>query len=727
MLSSSIRRTLAATLFAGTSSLAIAHAQTTNSSVEDEPETLSTVIVSGVGPQRETDEMIGNATAVTRDEIVQSLSASLGNSLDSQPGVATTHFGQAASRPVLRGLGAERVLVLTNGIGVIDASAASPAHQVAGDGIDADKIEILRGPAALAYGGQAIGGVVNVIDGLIVEDLPDEAVSGEAYGAVNGVNEGEEGALKTRFSTGPFVLTLSASARDFGDYDIPGFAESSRLRASEDHEHEQEEAHEGEDHEEHEEDEEIRDTLENSFVETSSLAAGFSWVGDRAFAGIAVRRQESTYGLPGHDHAHEHEHEEGADEDHEEGHEEEHGEELPFIDLEQTRIDLRAGADLSAGPFTRIAGNMSFADYEHTEFEAPGEPGTRYESDGAEGRVELGTAFGELEGAVGLQVLDKTLDAFGDEAFITRTDTRSAGLFAYQTREWEGGFGIEGGIRYDLTELDNVNAGIKSFDLFSGSFGVHQHWDSGWFVGGQVSLTERAPNESELFADGAHLATSQYEVGDVTLDKERGLNIEGTLRWRGDGFSAGANLFYTHFDGFIYLAPGSVMHDGALVDEVDGLPVFLFSQQDANFTGGEVYADYELDDGPAGADWTARASVDLVSADLSGGGNVPLMPPVTFNASLDADWGLVSAGASLSVAGDQDDPGEGELPTDGYTTLDLRTALNVSDWGIGQPGTQIFLDVRNVTDEEVRYATSVLKDTVPAPGRNVRAGVRLVF
>ena len=720
MLSSSIRRTLAATLIAGTSSFALAHAQTTDKGGEDEPETLSTVIVTGVGPQRETDEMIGNASAVTRDDIVQSLSASLGNSLDNQPGVSTTHFGQAASRPVLRGLGAERVLVLTNGIGVIDASAASPDHQVAGDGIDADKIEILRGPAALAYGGQAIGGVVNVIDGLIVEDLPDEPVSGEAYGAVNGVNDGEEGALKTRFTTGPFVLTLSASARDFGDYDIPGFAKSARLRASEDHEHEEEEEHEGE-----EAHEESRGTVENSFVETNSLAAGLSWVGDKAFAGIAVRRQESTYGLPGHAHGDGHDEGEAADpaeEDHEA-----HGEELPFIDLEQTRIDLRAGADLSAGPFTRIAGNMSFADYDHTEFEAPGEPGTRYESDGAEGRIELGTAFGELEGAIGLQALDKTLDAFGDEAFITRTDTVSAGLFAYQTREWDNGFGIEGGLRYDLTELDNVNAGIKSFDLFSGSFGLHQHWESGWFVGGQVSLTERAPNESELFADGAHLATSQYEVGDASLEKERGLNIEGTLRWRGDGFSAGANLFYTHFDGFIYLAPGSVMHDGALVDEVDGLPVYLFSQQDANFTGGEVYADYELNDGPAGADWTARASVDLVSAELSGGGNVPLIPPVTFNASLDADWGLVSAGASLSVAGDQDDPGEGELPTDGYTTLDLRTALNVSDWGIGQPGTQLFLDVRNVTDEEVRYATSVLKDTVPAPGRNVRAGVRLVF
>ena len=713
-----LRRTLAATLLVGTCPLALAQ-QSSPDTPDGRDERLSTVIVTGVGPQRSTDEMIGNATAVSRDDIVQNLQASLGNSLDSQPGVSTTHFGQAASRPVLRGLGAERVLVLTNGIGVIDASAASPDHQVAADGIDAEKIEILRGPAALAYGGQAIGGVGNVIDGLIAEDLPDEPVSGEAYGALNSVNDGgTEGGAKARFAAGPFVLSLSGSTRDFDDYDIPGFAESSRLRALEEAEHEEEEGEE-EDHEEHED---VRDTLENSFVETDSIAAGLSWIGDSAFVGIAIRQQTALYGLPGHSHAHEHEDEEEGEE------EEEHEEESPFIDLEQTRYDIRAGADIDAGPFTRIAGNVSIADYEHVEFEAPGEPGTVYESDGTEGRVELGTDFAGFEGAVGIQMLDKTLDAFGDEAFITKTDTRSTGLFAYQTREWDNGFGVEGGLRYDTTELDNVFAGTREFDLYSGSFGLHQHWDSGLFIGGQVSLTERAPNESELFADGAHLATAQYEVGDDTLDKERGVTFEGTVRWRGDnGFGFGANLFHTEFDGFIYLAPGTTIVDGIVVDEVDELPVYNFVQQDASFTGGEIYADYVIMDGALGADWRAEANIDFVSADVDGGGNLPLIPPMTFNASLDADWGLWSAGAGITVAAEQDEPGAGELPTDGYTTLDLRTAFSLANVGVGQEGTELFLEARNVTDEEVRYATSVLKDTVPAPGRNIRGGIRLVF
>ena len=227
---------------------------------------------------------------------------------------------------------------------------------------------------------------------------------------------------------------------------------------------------------------------------------------------------------------------------------------------------------------------------------------------------------------------------------------------------------------------------------------------------------------------GAHLATEQYEVGNADLDKERGVNFEGTVRWRGDnGFGIGANLFHTEFDGFIYLTPGQTLEDDVLVDEIDELPVYLFVQQDASFTGGEIYADYTLQDGPLGADWRAEANVDFVSSDIDGGGDVPLLPPTTFNASLDGDWGLWKAGASVTVAGDQDDPGEGQLPTDGYTTLDLRGAFSLADVGFGSEGTELFLEARNVTDEEVRYATSVLKDTVPAPGRNIRGGVRIVF
>ncbi|MEO1473326.1 MAG: TonB-dependent receptor plug domain-containing protein, partial [Pseudomonadota bacterium] len=239
---------------------------------------LDAVIVTGVGPERAADERIGSATAVDREDLIENLTSSLGDTLDREPGVSTTFFGAGASRPVLRGLGAERVLILTNELGVIDASAASPDHQVTADGIDAKRIEILRGPAALAYGGQAIGGVVNVIDGLIAEESPEAPLSGDVFTAYNTVNEGTEGGGVAQFAAGPLVFSLSGSFRDFDDFDIPGFAESSALRALEEAEEE--------DHDE--EEEEANGTTPNSFLETQTLAGGVSWVGNSGFLGVAV-------------------------------------------------------------------------------------------------------------------------------------------------------------------------------------------------------------------------------------------------------------------------------------------------------------------------------------------------------------------------------------------------------------------------------------------------------
>jgi len=648
----------------------MAHAQ-----AEDEVRIEQPVIVTLPGPQRTAGELVSNVASLDRKALVEDLSSTLGDTLDRQPGVASTSFGQGASRPVLRGLGAERVQVLTNGIGVIDVSAASPDHQVAADGIDAVKVEILRGPAALVYGGQAIGGVVNVIDGLIMEDLPKRPISGEAYAASNSVNDGTEAGGRVQGVMGSLVGTLSASTRDFGNYDIPSSAQSDRLRA-------QNGEPAGPDGE-----------LANSFVQTNSLAGGLSWVGDNAFLGGAVRQQSSQYGLP--------------------------LEEEAFIDLTQTRYDVRGGLNIDNGFLTNIKAAASVADYEHTEFEGPGEPGTIFKTEGFEGRIEAGHVLGPLEGEFGIQYADSSLDAIGDEAFITPTDTTSLGVFLYETRDFDSGLGIEGGLRVEQVDLDNENAGKVSFDLVSGSAGVHKHWASGWFIGGQVAWAERAPNQSELFADGPHLATEQFEVGDVNLSKERGLNVEGTARWENDTMSFGVNLFHTDFADFISLAP-----TGAIADD---LPVYIFVQQDAKFTGGEAFANYQLLDGPLQADWKFDAGVDFVNAEFDDGSDVPYVPPVTLNAGAEADWGALALGAKLTWAGDQDSPGLGQLATDGYVTADLHADLDIARYGFGREGTKLFLEARNVSDEEVRMATSVLKDSVPLPGRNIRAGIRYLF
>ena len=699
-----MKRVIFATAVSAQALMGFASAQESDASRRLEP----IIITSAPGPDRSADELIGNATAIDREGIVEDLASTLGDTLSGEPGIASTFFGQGASRPVLRGLGAERVQVLTNGIGVIDVSAASPDHQVTADGIDADKIEILRGPAALAYGGQAIGGIVNVIDGLIAETLPEAPVSGDLLGAYNSVNEGTELAGRAKFAAGPLVFALTASQRDFGNYDVPGFVESARLRALEEAEDPPAPG---------EEEDEARGQVDNSYLDTETYGAGLSWVGDKGFAGIAIRRQEATYGLPGHAH------EEapplpGAPIEEEEE---------PFIGLEQTRYDARAGINLDGNVITRISGTLAFADYAHTEFEAPGVAGTVFETKGWEARGEIDHAIAGFEGALGVQLLDKELETAGEEAFIMATDTQSFAVFLYEAREWESGLGIEGGARIERLKHDNIDVGEAEFDLFSASGGIHQHYDSGLFIGGQVSYTERAPNESELFAFGPHLATSQFEVGDTTLDKERGLNLEGTVRWRNDWLTLGANVFATNFSDFIFLTPGTIDEGAGPVGEADGLPVFVFAQDDATFTGGEIYGEAIFDGGPLGATWSVKGGLDFVNAELDNNGNVPFVPPVRLTADAKAEWRLFEIGAGIEWAGDQDEVGVGQLATDGYTLINVQGALNLSELGFGAEGTQAFIQVRNATDEEARLATSVLKDLLPLPGQNIRAGLRVAF
>ncbi|RYY97438.1 MAG: TonB-dependent receptor, partial [Alphaproteobacteria bacterium] len=511
---------LASRLAIGVAAVALAApgamAQTTappQAAVQNDSASSDVVVITGVGPSRTSDELIASTTVLTSDAVVERLAGGLGDTLAGLPGVASTSFGPGASRPIIRGLGAERVQVLANGIGVIDASAASPDHAVTSDPLGAERIEILRGPASLAYGGGATGGVVNVIDGLIREELPKEAVSGAMYGALTSADEGKQVAGRVVGTAGNFVGVLNGSWMDAGDIDIPGYALSSKARA--------EEVAEG-----HDPAEFANGTLPNSAVETKSLSGGLSWVGENAYLGGAIRRAENTYGIV--------------------------AEENAFIEMEQTRYDVRGGIDFN-GPISSLKASGSVVDYEHTEFEAPGEPGTKFTNEGWEARIEAGHApIGLLEGSVGLQASKRDFAAVGEEALIGRTKTENTGLFVFET--WDAGeWGLEGGLRFDQTDIDNTDFGKRGFDTWNASFGAHMHVGDHIFLGASIAKTQRAPTDLELFADGPHPATGQYEVGDSSLRIEKGLNTELTARWEDDAFNLQATVYRFDFDSFVYL------------------------------------------------------------------------------------------------------------------------------------------------------------------------------
>ncbi len=645
------------------------------------------VVITGVGPTRSSDELIASTTVLTSDAVVERLAGGLGDTLKGLPGVASTSFGPGASRPIIRGLGAERVQVLANGIGVIDASAASPDHAVTSDPLGAERIEILRGPASLAYGGGATGGVVNVIDGLIREELPKEAVSGSVYGALTSADEGKQAAGRVVGTAGNFVGVLSGSWMDAGNIDIPGYALSSAARA--------EEVAEG-----HDPAEFAKGTLPNSAVETKSLSGSLSWVGDNAYLGGAIRRAENTYGIVAEDEA--------------------------FIDMKQTRYDVRGGIDFD-GPISSLKASGSVVDYEHTEFESAGNPGTKFTNEGWEARVEAGHApIGLLEGSVGIQASKRDFAAVGEEALIGRTKTENTGLFVFET--WDAGeWGLEGGLRFDQTDINNIDFGKRGFDTWNASFGAHMHVGDHIFLGASIAKTARAPTDLELFADGPHPATGQYEVGDATLGVEKGVNTELTARWEDTAFNLQATVYRFDFDSFVYLEDTGLVHEGE--EEGGGeegghehgdLPIFQYVQAGAVFTGFELQGDVKLGNA-FGVNWKADASVDFVRAKLDAGGNLPLIPPLTVNAGIEAEYNGITGRIGAQYAAEQDKVADFETPTDSYLTFDARVGIPLNE------SVKLMLEARNITDEEVRVHSSPLKEIAPLMGRNFRIALKADF
>ncbi|MEM1379915.1 MAG: TonB-dependent receptor [Pseudomonadota bacterium] len=684
-----------------------------------------TIVVTASPLEKSVNDVTVPVSVLEGDELQRQLRGTLGETLAREPGISSTGFGAGASRPIIRGLGGDRVRTLTNGIGTIDAAAASPDHATPIEPALVERIEIVRGPQVLRYGSSAAGGVVNVIDGRILSETPEDGVNLAARTAYTTVDQGTEASIGGAFVIGEMsgvdvILTASYGYRDADDYDIPGFAESAALRAME----------EEEEGEEHGDEEEARDTLENSFVEVDTYSGGLSFVGDRGFLGFSVQRFESVYGLPGgHEHGHEEEHE---GEEHDEEEEEEGG---AFLDLEQTRFDVNGSLETD-GFIKRFNLFAGYADYEHIEFEGPGEAGTVFANEGFEGRFEfVQRQVGNWQGASGIQYRTREFSAIGEEAFVTPTDKDQIGLFTFQ--EWDfGGGTFEAAGRYESTELSNDTFGIdRSFDTFSGSLAASLRASEQLTLVGNVYRNERAPTTEELFSDGPHLATASFDIGDTDLDVETALGLE--LGARADWGRVRASLtgFITDYSDFIYqvdtgLTGADILmmrgeDDEEELEEFGELAVLEYVAADATFQGFEL--DVEADLGEAnGVTFTGDLVIDyvdasLTDADRTGSDNLARIPPLGVVVGFDADAAYGHFRAEVEHAAEADQTATFELPTDSFTLVNLYAEWYVVD------NLTFEVSALNLTDEEARLHTSFIKDVVPLPGRNFRFALRYSF
>lgn len=681
------------------------------------------IVVTGSPLTRSVDEAITGLSVLSGEELTRRGAATIGQTLKYEPGVSSTQFGAGASRPIIRGQGGDRIRVLTNGIGSIDASSSSPDHAVAVEPAQAERIEVLRGAALLRYGSSGASGVVNVIDGRIPDSVP-EGIEGALRIGGSSVDSGHEIAAAFNAPIGEkLVLHLDGTYRDADNYDIPGFAESAALHALEEHDEDEDHADEDEDHDahedEHEDEEEIFGTLENSQLSTHAITAGLTYVGNRGFIGFAIQNSESDYGIPaGHEHHDDEEHDEDEEEDHEEeDHEEE--EERVTIGLEQTRLDINGALNVD-GFFERLQFFAGYADYEHIEFEGD-EVGTIFTNEGFEARAEaIQAERNGWKAAYGASLRKRKFAALGEngepgaEAFVPVTETTQSSLFTFHETEI-GDVHLEGAARLEKTVQNNSDTGgTIDFTALSISAGGDIHLSDQIRIGGTLFRTERAPTTEELYSDGPHLATGQYERGDDTLDIETATGVELALRYRGAGHSYSANLFHTDYDDYIY--------EVETEEVLDELHVFEFIAKDATFTGFEVQGQLDLPQ-LAGLDLSLDGQASYVRAKTDDG-NLPRIPPLSLLAGIDAKTDRYTLRAELDYAAESEDLAEEEIATENYLLTNLFASYN---WPAEIGDVTLAAAVENVFDEEARQHTSFLKDEVPLPGRNVKVSLGLKF
>ncbi|MFF7708233.1 TonB-dependent receptor domain-containing protein [Pseudomonas sp. NPDC007930] len=628
-------------------------------------------------------------TVLEGDALTLEQKGSLGETLKNQPGVASSYFGPGASRPIIRGQDGDRIRLLQNGMGALDASSLSYDHAVPLDPVNVERIEVVRGPAALLYGGSAIGGVVNTFDNRI----PTEAIDG-IHGAgelrYGGADTTRSSAGKLEAGNGTFALHLDANSRQFNDLRIPGYAHSETQRAGESAD-----------------DNGGKHRLGNSDGRQDGGAVGGSYTWDDGYAGLAYSNYDSNYGSPAEDDVR--------------------------IRMQQERYAFASEVRNLAGPFSEVKLDAAYTDYEHREIEG-GETGTTFKNKGYEARIQARhQPLGPLEGVVGVQVNRSEFQALGEEAFVPKTDTDAAALFFLEQLQATERLQLSLGGRLEHTQV-NPDAGgnerfeaadrSASFTAGSLSTGAVYTLTPVWSLAANLSYTERAPTFYELYANGAHVATGTYEVGDAGLSKEKATSSDLALRFDNGTHKGSVGVFYSHFSNYIgLLGSGRLLNDDG-VEAPDGIPEYTYSGVRARFAGFEAQDRWTFLKNAYGT-WALETSADYTRAkNLDTGEALPRIAPLRVNAALAWERNAWQARVAVEHASAQHKVPENETDTDGYTTLGASLGYR---FGIGKSQWLAFVNGENLTNQTVRYASSILRDIAPAPGRSVEVGLKTTF
>ncbi len=680
--------------------------------------------------------------SLSGEELREKVANSLGDTLRNEIGISSSSFGPGIGHPVIRGQSGNRVSVLSNGVGVTDASNQSPDHAEGIEAALADRIEVIRGPATLLYGSGAVGGVINVID----QRIPDRLVDRPEFfieQSHNTVNDQNKTVVRLDTAGDTIAFHFDAFRRDNENVNIPGFALD--LEALEEvgellhnHEDNNEVQHEEEHEGEHGEFDNTRGYIGNSDSEAEGGSLGLSWVTDRGFIGFSFNSLDNNYGLPLGTHSHVHEEGEHVEEYGEEGHEEEHDHgdvEFVRIDMEKTRYDIKSRLDFADAIFDSLTASIGVTDYEHREMEyfddGDVEVGTRFTNQGLESRFTLTHSHSDIRSGVwGLQLTDTEFGAVGEEAFIPESQVQGIGLFGVE-RFMRSRFTGELGLRYEWGDVEAGSRCDNSENALSVSASALYDFNDVGNIHLGLSRSQRAATVEELYSNidastcreytdqedlTLHAATNLLEIGDANLGTETATNIEFGYRHYAGPVTGQFSVYHNRIDDYIFL--------DIVGEEFEELPIARYSARDATFTGVEGELSFTLMEQDF-ATLEMKVFGDLVHAGFDRGGDVPRIPAAKFGAEFryyGNDWSMHLHATRVD---EQDHNGVNELPTDGYTLLSFYGDYH---WVIaGDSQLKLFVRGDNLLDEKVRNHASFLKNYAPEPGRGFTLGVRFDY
>jgi iron complex outermembrane recepter protein len=598
-------------------------------------------------------------TVLAGQDLAKQLEATIGATLATQPGVAERSFGPGPARPIIRGLDGDRVLILEDGQRVGDVSSQSGDHGVTVNPAGSTRIEVVRGPATLLYGSNAIGGLVNVIS----DAIPTQRVSGTHGGATfdfgTAATDGG-GAADVLVGNNRWAFRASGSGRRSGDVDTP----------------------EG--------------TIDNTQSRRGFASVGLAYTGEKRYVGGSYGYDDVKYGIP--------------------------FVEDGNIQLTPRRhmVGLRAGADNLAGTFESFRVLFGTRRYKHDELEGE-EVGTQFENDTTDFNVQAKhRSIGRLSGTVGGSFLTRAFSATGEEALSPPVDEHATALFVYEELTWPH-VTVQFGGRVNWASF-SPEGGLPARDFTDGSASVGLLYkpaaanDKLTFT---VSLAHAARNPAleELYFFGAHPGNFAFEIGNAELGSETALGFDASVRWRHRRLGGELTYFRNSIDNFIFRNPIS---DEEFVERfpdeaaaVGEFPFVEFVARDSVLQGVEAHADVEL-----GKGLFAEVGFDLVRGELRDSGDpLPRMPPARFIGGLRYQASALQAGGEVIMAAKQDRVFGEETPTDGYNLLKLFASYS---FGAGGAVNTITVRLDNATSELYRNHLSFIKDYVPEMGRNFK-------